>query len=63
MSRYSELERKHGTYQEFEAAVWNVLGEISVDEAMRACREYRRELADARLADMEDERKLRGAKK
>ena len=55
LNRYETLVKAHGTYQEFEAAVWNALGAISVDEAMAACEKYRRELTDARLADMADE--------
>jgi hypothetical protein len=57
MSRYSDLERKHGTFQEFEAAAWNTLGECSMDEISAACTKYRRELAEARLADLADQRR------
>jgi hypothetical protein len=54
MNRREKLERKHGTYREFEDAAWATLGECSVDEIMQACDAYRRELADATLADLAD---------
>lgn len=57
MTRYEELVKKHGTYSEFEDAVWNALGEISVAEAKKACDTYRHDLAEARLADLEDAKK------
>ena len=56
MNRYDTLVAAHGTYQEFEAAVWNALGEISVAEAQEACAKYRDDLAQARLEDLADNR-------
>lgn len=56
MNRYDTLVTKHGTYREFEDAAWNALGECSVGEVQAACDKYRRELADARLADLADSR-------
>lgn len=55
MSRYDTLVKNHGTLQEFENAVWNALGEISVDEARNAIESYRRDLREARLADIQDQ--------
>lgn len=43
----ANLESRHGTYAQFEAAVWNAVGEISVDEARNACEKYRTELEAA----------------
>jgi RNA polymerase-binding transcription factor DksA len=37
------LQKKHGTPEEFEAAVVNALGEISYDEAQQAIRRYLRQ--------------------
>lgn len=56
--RYDALIAKHGTYREFEDAVWNTLGETSVAECQVACQKYLRDLADARLADLEAEAAL-----
>ena len=54
MSRRLALEKAHGTYREFEDAVWNALGEISVDEAQAACHKYLLELREATILDLED---------
>lgn len=57
MNRYEKLVKAHGTYRQFEDAVWNALGEISVKEATEACAKYREDLAEARLADLAEKRK------
>ncbi len=51
-SQYDRLVKAHGTYREFEDAVWNTLGETSIAECQEACAKYREELAIARLADL-----------
>ena len=43
----AEMKKHHGTPPEFEEAVWNALGEISVSEATRAVMKYRAEWAEA----------------
>jgi hypothetical protein len=40
---------KHGTPREFSQAVWNAIGEISVDEARTAIEAYEREWYKAGL--------------
>lgn len=56
MSRYEALVAKHGTLQEFEAAVWAAANGLMITdaEAMAGVRNYQDELAQARLADMKD---------
>jgi hypothetical protein len=49
--RYAELVARHGTYEEFEAACRQSLGEISVAEYKTACRRYAWELEEARRHD------------
>jgi len=41
--KQKELKRKHGTPEQFEAAVWNALGEISITEARDAIYKYEKE--------------------
>lgn len=50
--RYDALVAKHGTYRQFEDAVWNAVGEVSVDEARLACAKYKQDLADAIKLDL-----------
>ena len=51
---YAALVAKHGTFGEFEKAVWNALGEISVSEAKEAIAKYKQELVDAIKQDLAD---------
>lgn len=62
MSHYRALEKKHGTFQEFELALWNAYAslEITKQEMDIALREYRRDLADARMKDLEENRSNNG---
>lgn len=52
MKHRETIEAAHGTYREFEDAVWNTLGETSVRECQEACDKYRRELAEATELDL-----------
>jgi hypothetical protein len=45
--KQKELKVKHGTPEQFEAAVWRALGEISVKEAIDGIHKYEREWAEA----------------
>ncbi len=56
MNKRDTLEAAHGTYREFEDAVWNTLGETSVAECRAACEAYKRDLAEATLADLAEAR-------
>ena len=52
--RFDTLVEKHGTLKEFEKAVWNALGEISVTEAKEAIRKYQDDLIEAVRLDLAD---------
>jgi len=47
VASYGALVAKHGTYEEFEAAVGKAVGEISLDKARLACLKYKVELMEA----------------
>lgn len=49
MKTQRELEEAHGTPKEFAMALWNALGEISVDEAHAAIQKYEAEWHEAGL--------------
>ena len=42
-----EIESRHGTLEEFEVAVHEAIGEISVKEASTAIEKYKKELLEA----------------